>query len=553
MKKWWQSEIVYQIYPKSFYDSNGDGIGDIQGVIEKLDFLEELGVTCLWICPIFKSPMADNGYDISDYFAVDPQFGSMKDLEILIQKSKVKGIKILLDLVVNHTSDEHEWFQAALSDPSSPYRDYYIFKEGSTPPNNWRSIFGGSVWEKLPEEDVYYYHTFSKKQPDLNWENPKLREEVYRIVNRWLELGIAGFRVDAITFIKKDQTYRSISADAGDGLAKCTKMSRNQPGIEFFLRELKEKCFDRYNCMTVAEAPGVSYDQLNQFIGDDGYFSMIFDFKHADLDVESGSEWFKRKDWKYSDLYQSIMNSQKAIQNYGWAAPFIENHDQPRSTSKYLKRYATDREAVKSLALMYFFLRGTPFIYQGQEIGMINAERESIADFDDISSIDQYKRGIEEGLSEEESFEYIQLRSRDNSRTPMQWSSDQHAGFSVSEPWLAVGESSIERNVKEQFLQKNSILNFYKAMISLKKNPKHEALRSGNIEFPKPDEEIIWSYRRFNEHTSYLIVVNISDQMATMTWENSNLSPLLTSGSSIQIEPGVMKVPGHSACIFKEY
>lgn len=551
-EKWWQSEIVYQIYPKSFYDSNKDGIGDIRGIIEKLDYLADLGITCLWICPIFQSPMADNGYDISDYFTIDPQFGHIDDVKELIEQAKKRGIKILLDLVVNHTSDEHAWFQAALEDETSPYRDYYIFKSGKTKPNNWRSIFGGSVWEKIPDEDIYYYHTFDKKQPDLNWENPQLREEIYRIVNSWLEMGIAGFRIDAITFIKKEQSYQSIQADGVDGLAKCTKVSRNQPGIDVFLKELKARCFEQYDCMTVAEAPGVPYDQLNRFIGDDGYFSMIFDFKHADLDVESGSEWFKRKCWSLADLYQILQNSQEAIQKSGWGAPFIENHDQPRSTSKYLLDQARNPNAVKSLALAYFFLQGTPFIYQGQEIGMVNFKRESITDFDDVSSIDQYYRGIAEGLTAEEALRCVNLRSRDNSRTPMQWKEEQYVGFSSVEPWLSVTEQSPVRNIASQEEEKDSVLNFYKEMIALKKDGRYSALRTGEIDFPERLVEDVWLYRRYDADTSYLVVVNLSDRYHKIPWSESQLIQLLSSGDGVKQENNCLRVPAYSGALCKE-
>ena len=394
-KQWWQEEVVYQIYPKSFYDSNGDGFGDLRGITEKLDYLKDLGVTMLWICPVYQSPMDDNGYDISDYKAIASEFGTMEDLDELILESGKRGIKIILDLVINHTSDEHSWFQQALKDPASPYHDYYIFKEGYQEPNNWRSVFGGSVWEKISERDEYYFHAFGKKQPDLNWENPKLRNEIYEMVNWWLDKGIAGFRVDAITFIKKDLTWDSREPDGVDGLVKCTSASRNQPGIGEFLQELKEKTFDRHECVTVAEAAGVSYDELDQFMGENGYFSMIFDFRYADLDVASGSEWFKRIDWSVKDLNEKIIASQMAIQKYGWSANFIENHDQPRASSKYLRDDQYNPDAIKMLGAMYFFLRGIPFIYQGQELGMHNFQWEKIDEFNDLSSIDQYYRSLE--------------------------------------------------------------------------------------------------------------------------------------------------------------
>lgn len=307
-RKWWQEEVIYQIYPRSFCDSNGDGIGDLKGITLKLDYLKDLGVTMLWICPCYQSPMDDNGYDISDYMKIANEFGTMDDMDELIREGKKRDIKIILDLVINHTSDEHPWFQEALKNPESKYHDYYIFKSGKKEINNWRSVFGGNVWEKVPGRDEYYFHVFGKKQPDLNWENPEVRKELYQMVNWWLDKGIAGFRIDAITFIKKDLTWKDREADGVDGLAKCTKASRNQPGIGTFLNELKENTFQRHDCVTVAEAPGVTYEELEEFIGEQGYFSMIFDFRYADLDIASGSEWFKQ---------DSVDGKRSESENYG--------------------------------------------------------------------------------------------------------------------------------------------------------------------------------------------------------------------------------------------
>lgn len=496
-RQWWQKEIVYQIYPKSFNDSNGDGIGDIKGITEKLGYLSDLGVTMLWICPIYKSPMDDNGYDISDYFDLAPEFGKMEDLDELIEKASEKGIKIILDLVINHTSDEHKWFEEAISNPESKYHDYYIFKEGQEVPNNWRSVFGGSVWEKVKGRDEYYFHAFGKKQPDLNWENEEVRKTLYDMVNYWLEKGIAGFRIDAITFIKKDLTYKSLEADGVDGLVKCTKTYRNQPGIEKFLHELKRETFDKYNCVTVAEAPGVGYDELDDFIGEDGYFSMIFDFKYADLDVASGSEWFKRIPWTVKDLRERIMASQMAIQKYGWGANFIENHDQPRSTTKYLIEQQNNKDAIKMLGAMYFLLRGTPFIYQGQELGMTNFERKLIDEFNDISSIDQYYRAIQEGLSEEEALKVINLRSRDNSRTPFPWNSSEYGGFSKVKPWLGMIENYEEINAEAQIGKEDSIYEFYKKMIGFRQNSSYsECLIYGNITAINTENDEVIAYTR---------------------------------------------------------
>ena len=510
-RQWWQKEIVYQIYPKSFNDRNGDGIGDIKGITDKLGYLSDLGVTMLWICPIYKSPMDDNGYDISDYFDLAPEFGIMEDLDELIEKASEKGIKIILDLVINHTSDEHKWFEEAIRNQESKYHDYYIFKEGEEVPNNWRSVFGGSVWEKVNGRNEYYFHAFGKKQPDLNWENEEVRKSLYDMVNYWLEKGIAGFRIDAITFIKKDLTYKSLEADGVDGLVKCTKTSRNQPGIEKFLHELKRETFNKHNCVTVAEAPGVGYDELDDFIGEDGYFSMIFDFKYADLDIASGSEWFKRVPWTVKDLRERIMASQMAIQEYGWSANFIENHDQPRSTTKYLLEQQNNKEAIKMLGAMYFLLRGTPFIYQGQELGMTNFERKSIDEFNDISSIDQYYRSIQEGLSEEEALKVINLRSRDNSRTPFPWNSSEYGGFSKVKPWLGMIENYKEINAEAQVGQDDSIYEFYKKMIDFRQNSIYsECLIYGNITAIDTENDEVIAYTRKDGNETIYCYFNFS-------------------------------------------
>ncbi len=499
-KQWWQEEVVYQIYPKSFYDSNHDGIGDLRGITEKLDYLQELGITMLWICPIYQSPMDDNGYDISDYTSIASEFGSMQDLEQLIAEAKRREIKIILDLVINHTSDEHEWFQKALADKDSPYHDYYIFKEGKQEPNNWRSVFGGSVWQKVPRREEYYFHAFGKKQPDLNWENKQLRNRLYEMVNWWLDKGIAGFRIDAITFIKKDLTWKDREADGVDGLAKCAKASRNQPGIGAFLHELKERTFDRHACLTVAEAPGVPYEELGEFIGENGYFSMIFDFRYADLDIASGSEWFKRVDWSIKDLNEKIMASQSAIQKYGWSANFIENHDQPRAATKYLKEGQDNVEAVKTLAAMYFFLRGIPFIYQGQELGMKNFERTSVDEFDDISSIDQYQRSIQEGYTARQALQYVNMRSRDNARTPFPWNREQYGGFSTVKPWIGMTEEYPKVNAEAQIGKEGSVFEFYKQMIQFRQKGRYSrCFVYGGIE-PTDSGDHVIAYKRYIEN-----------------------------------------------------
>ena len=521
-KKWWKKEVGYQIYPRSFYDSNNDGIGDLNGITEKLDYLKNLGITLIWVCPIFKSPMDDNGYDISDYYDVNPEFGTKEDLEKLIAEAEKRGIKVILDLVINHTSDEHEWFLEALKNPESKYRNYYIFKRGENglPPTNWRSHFGGSAWEKVEGEadedgnEMYYLHLFTKKQPDLNWENPEVRKELYEMVNYWLEKGIAGFRVDAINSIKKDARYLNLPVDGADGMAHNVEYTLNQPGIEEFLRELAKETFKKYNAMTVAETPMLEYERYNDFIGDDGFFTMIFDFSYTDLDMTKGGFYYSLRDIPTIELRDAIFESQLTQQKYGWGAPFFENHDLPRSLNKFFGEKANETNA-KLLANVFFFLRGTPFIYQGQEIGMDNFVRNDISEFDDIASKDQYQRALGEGFSSEEALYFVNKRSRDNSRTPMQWDNSKNAGFSKDEnskSWIKLTGSQATTNVADQINDKDSIFSHYKKMIDLRQNGKYsDCLTFGDfISVPLENEKII-AYVRKYKNQKVLCISNFSE------------------------------------------
>ncbi|MFC3418993.1 alpha-glucosidase [Salinicoccus hispanicus] len=553
MTKWWQEEMIYQIYPKSFKDSNGDGIGDINGIREKLPYLKDLGITMLWICPIFKSPMIDNGYDISDYQDINPDFGTLEDLENLIEDSKKVGIKIILDLVVNHSSDDHPWFQEALADPDSKYRDYYIFKKSvdGRPPNNWRSIFGGSVWEKVRSEDMYYLHTFDKRQPDLNFENPELRREIHKMINWWLDRGIAGFRIDSITFIKKDQDYLSLEADGVDGLVTCKHKMRNRPGISEFLHELKQETFNKYDCVTVGEAPGVGYDEFGDYIGEDGYFSMIFDFKYADIDVESGSDWFKRTDWTVKEFRDLIFQSQEAIQKVGWGANFIENHDQPRAISKLIREPQYQNYfGGSALALMYLFLRGTPFLYQGQEIGATNFTRQFIEQFDDISSIDNYYRSMSEGFTKEEALNFVNLRSRDNTRTPMQWDSSRYAGFSTHTPWLETNENYETINVASQENDSESLLSFYRMLISTRNTSEYrDTLIYGDIKPIYDTKAHIISYYREHSTETLQVIVNMSSDETSM--EIQPFTSIISNYKGIKNNDGSITLRPYEAMLIK--
>ena len=522
-KKWWKKEVGYQIYPRSFYDSNNDGIGDLNGITEKLDYLKNLGITLIGVCPIFKSPMDDNGYDISDYYDVNPEFGTKEDLEKLIAEAEKRGIKVILDLVINHTSDEHEWFLEALKNPESKYRNYYIFKRGENglPPTNWRSHFGGSAWEKVEGEadengnEMYYLHLFTKKQPDLNWKNPEVRKELYEMVNYWLEKGIAGFRVDAINSIKKDARYLDLPVDGADGMAHNVEYTLNQPGIEEFLSELAKETFKKYNAMTVAETPMLEYERYNDFIGEDGFFTMIFDFSYTDLDMTKGGFYYSLRDIPTIELRDAIFESQLTQQKYGWGAPFFENHDLPRSLNKFFGEKANETNA-KLLANVFFFLRGTPFIYQGQEIGMDNFVRNDISEFDDIASKDQYQRALGEGFSSEEALYFVNKRSRDNSRTPMQWDNSKNAGFSKDEnskSWIKLTGSQATTNVADQINDKDSIFSHYKKLINLRQNGKYsDCLTFGEFVPVKLENDEIIAYVRKYETQKVLCISNFSEK-----------------------------------------
>ncbi|MCF0106264.1 MAG: alpha-glucosidase [Holdemanella sp.] len=506
MQQWWKYAIGYQIYPMSFCDKNNDGIGDIKGIISKLDYLEDLGVNLIWICPMYDSPMDDNGYDIRDYEAIYAPFGTMEDMQELIDKANAKGIKIMMDLVVNHTSDEHIWFQKALKDKHSPYRDYYWFKEGDgkgNPPCNWRSVFGGPVWEKVPGEDnMYYFHSFSKRQPDLNWNCPSMRRELGEMIARWMKRGIAGFRVDAINFINKD-AFVSHEVDGPDGLVSCFAYTRNVPGIEKYYVYLKE-IFDANKCVTICEATGMPYEELDVYVGEHGTFSMVFDFNYTNIDVEN-EDYFRRTNWRVESYRDLLYDSQLQLQKVGWSAPFLENHDQPRCINKLIRNEKYHAVGAKTLALMLLSLKGTPFIYQGQEIGMVNFKRTGIEQFDDLNAKSQYEQSLANGFSEEESIYFLNMRSRDNSRTPMCWDKSQYGGFSNHEPWILMNEKYPSINVEDQIKDETSVLNFYKKVIHLRKSD--PAFVESDFEAYPLHKDII-SYKR----GKYTIYINLSDK-----------------------------------------
>ena len=514
-KDWWKGKVAYQIYPKSFKDSNGDGVGDLKGITEKLDYLQKLGIDILWLSPIYKSPFIDQGYDISDYYAIDPLFGTMEDMEELIAEGKKRGIFIIMDLVVNHCSSHHEWFQKALADPDGPYADYFYFIESDKEPNNWESYFGGSVWEPVPGTNKYYLHSFHKDQPDLNWQNPVLREEIYKMINWWLDKGIAGFRIDAIINIKKDIEWRSLPSDRDNGLVPVPESLVNAQPIEPFLQELKERTFAKYNAFTVGEVFNETDEELHFFIGKDGVFSSIFDFKQTMLGQE-GKGWFDHALPTADELKESIFQAHERADCIGVLSTIIENHDEPRGVSHYIAEGPVNDTSKKALGTIQILRKGIPFIYQGQEIGMENQVFESVEDFDDIATINGYHVAKEAGLSEEEALAAIAKYSRDNARTPMQWSAEPGLGFSDGTAWLISPKPNVAINVEDQEKDPNSILNYYRQLTALYRHPLYgNTVRFGDmIPAYRDRENIIAFERRWDKRL--LVISNFQNRQATL-------------------------------------
>ena len=509
-KEWWQEKVAYQIYPKSFKDTKGNGIGDIKGIIEKLDYLKELGIDIIWISPCFLSPLADQGYDIADYYKIDPRFGSNEDMEELISEAKKRDMYILLDLVVNHCSDEHEWFRKAVADPKGPFAKYFYFEEGvdGHEPNNWRSYFGGSVWEKVEgTENTYYLHLFHKKQPDLNWENPELREEIYKMINWWLDKGIAGFRIDAILNIKKVFPLRGhdFPVDRDDGMSNCTRMITEAEGIGDFLGEMRDRCFKPHHAFSVGEVFNETEAQIPEFIGENGYFSSMFDFRaHSSARSELG--WYDAGIVTPNMYRDACFLTQKLVNPVGFISTIIENHDEPRGVSFYIPKEDLSEKAKKFLATMQMLQRGLPFIYQGQEIGMENVLLTSIREVDDISTLDEYEVCLREGFSEEEALRIVNRYSRDNARTPVQWDSSKNAGFTTGTPWLPLNPNYKKINVAQQEKDPESVLSYYKKLTALRRNPEYkETIVYGDFVPFMADEDRLMAFYRKGEKTLLIL------------------------------------------------
>lgn len=551
-EKWWHNKVAYQIYPKSFYDSNGDGIGDLQGIISKLDYLKDLGVDILWLSPIFSSPLADQGYDISDYYQIDPRFGTMEDMEELIEKAKKRDMYILMDLVVNHCSDEHEWFQKAIQDPEGKYGNYFYItdKEEGKLPANWRSYFGGSVWEPLPgNPDKQYLHLFHKKQPDLNWENEEVREEVYRLVNWWMEKGLGGFRIDAIINIKKALPFKDYPADRDDGLSRVQNMLADAHGVGVFLKELRDRSFAPHDAFTVGEVFDINPDEIPDFISDDGYFSSMFDFSTTIIG-DSGKGWYGRSPVTPREYIRAVCSSQTSANGIGFLSNIIENHDEPRGVSRYLPEDGQHEKGKKMLALITIFLRGIPFIYQGQEIGMENTEFTSISQIDDISTLDEYQVALNAGYSEKEALQIVNRYSRDNARTPMQWNQEENAGFTQGIPWLEVNPNYKRINVESQIKEEASVYCFYKQLIALRKHPEYQnTFVYGDFISKAEPEKNLMAYLRKDEKKTLFVAANYQAQPQEVSLPGTVNKILMTNDGQPEIEGNKMKLSGYQAVV----
>ena len=544
-KKWWHDKVAYQIYPKSFCDSNGDGIGDLKGIISKLDYLKALGIDILWLSPIYKSPFVDQGYDIADYYAIAEQFGTMEDFDELLAEAKKRSIGIIMDLVVNHCSDQHVWFQKALKDPEGEYGQCFYFRKGKDgrAPSNYRSYFGGNCWEPVKGTDYYYFHMFAKEQPDLNWENPKVRESVYRMVNWWLDKGLAGFRIDAIINIKKDLAFPDLEPDGPDGLAACWKMVERVDGVGEMLEDLKEHTFAKRDAFTVGEVFNMKEDEMTEFIGDNGHFSTIFDFS-AHMLSNGKHGWYDAEPITFEAWRQALCDSQRRVQKVGFEANIIENHDEPRGVSRFLPSYARNAAGAKMLGTVSVLFRGMPFIYQGQEIGMQNAVWNSVEEFNDINTIDQYQTARKAGLSDAEALKVCSEMSRDNARTPMQWSDTENAGFTTGTPWLKVNEKYHAINVADQEKDPDSVLQYYRKLIALRKSEAYRELFTyGEFTQVYGKMDHIMAYTRTLDEKKVLVAANFGETEVVLPVQQP-VKQVLLFNQPVEIEADHIILPG---------
>ena len=517
-KQWWKESVVYQIYPRSFYDSNGDGIGDLQGIIQKLDYLKELGIDVIWLGPVYKSPNDDNGYDISDYYDIMDEFGTMEDWEELLAEVHKRGMKLIMDLVVNHTSDEHQWFIESRSSKDNPYRDYYIWRPGKNgkEPNNWESTFSGSAWEYDEKTGEYYLHIFSKKQPDLNWENPQVRKDVYQLMLWWLDKGIDGFRMDVINFISKDPDLPDAPNPEGKKYVPGGQFYINGPRIHDFLQEMNREVLSKYDCMTVGEMPGATVEDAKLYTDPNRKeLNMVFTFEHMDVDSGPGGKW-DLKPLKLSELKKVLSKWQTGLHGVGWNSLYWNNHDQPRVVSRFGNDGKYRVESAKMLGTVLHMMQGTPYIYQGEEIGMTNVRFPSIDDYRDIEILNMYKEKVlEEKQDEKKVMEAIYVKGRDNARTPMQWDDSENAGFTTGTPWIKVNPNYREINVKNALADKNSIFYYYQNLIRLRKT--YPIIVYGDYTLLDPENDETFAYIRSYENEKLLVISNWTDEEVCFT------------------------------------
>lgn len=495
--KWWKNAVIYQIYPRSFQDSNGDGIGDLQGIIQRLDYLEKLGIDAIWLSPVCRSPQDDNGYDISDYQDIDPMFGNLDDMERLIAEARKRNIRIIMDLVLNHSSDEHRWFLEAKKSRENPYHDYYVWRDGveGTPPNDMRASFGGSAWEWVPELQQYYFHQFSVKQPDLNWENPKLRREIYDMILWWMDKGVGGFRLDVIDQIAKEPDLH---------------ITGNGPRLHEFIRELSKETFQKGDLITVGEAWGADPERAKLYSNPDGSeFSMVFQFEHIMLDQQEGKEKWDLAPLPFLKLKEIFNRWQCELYGCGWNSLFWDNHDLPRIVSRWGNDGKYRVESAKMLAILLHGMQGTPYIYQGEELGMTNVKFD-FEDYRDIETVNMHRERLEKGYAEEEIMKSIYAKSRDNARTPMQWDDTEHAGFTEGTPWIRLNPNYTEINAASQINDPDSIFSCYRTLVGLRKQ--YPVLADGRFEMLLADDEDIFAYTREDETSRLLVICNFHDK-----------------------------------------
>ena len=535
--RWWQDTVVYECYPKSFLDTAGGGTGTLAGVTRELDHIASLGTGAIWLTPVFASPMRDNGYDVADYEAIDPSFGTMEDMDELIARAGERGMKIVLDLVMNHTSDEHAWFVESSSSRDNARADWYVWHDAApdgSAPTNWRGAFGGSAWTWCEARQQYYLHTFADFQPDLNWECPEMRTELFRIARGWIKRGVGGFRIDAVTYIKKS-AFEDGAPDAADGLADVRTMIGNTPGILDLLHEFKEQVIDGTDCFTVAEANGVPSEQLADWVGEDGVFDMLFQFNHQNVPLGGGEVWYEPAAWTLPDLKRELTASQAGTADMGWYPIYWENHDQPRSPDHFCPHAADKRAAAKMLGCVLYTLRGTPFLYQGEELGYTNVAWDSIDDYDDVSSKNQYAMALENGCTPDQALQAVHDFSRDNARTPVQWDAGRNAGFTQGTPWLPVHDDYATCNVGAEEADDASVLAWYRRLVELRACV--DVLACGDYEELMPEDPSVYAYRRRAGEDVAVVLANFTE-------DEASYDPALVDGLALALSTHGDSTPG---------